>query len=106
MTGRLDGRIACITGAGSGLGRAMAIRFAEEGATVAAQDLRWEAADETVHLLDGDGHRAFAGDVSDEAAMGAVFAEIYDAYGRLDVQVNNAGVDRLPGDGFDKMLAG
>ena len=106
MTGRLDGRIACITGAGSGLGRAMAIRFAEEGATVAAQDLRWEAADETVHLLDGDGHRAFDGDVSDEAAMGAVFAEIYGAYGRLDVQVNNAGVDRLPGDGFDEMLAG
>ena len=106
MTGRLDGRIACITGAGSGLGRAMAIRFAEEGATVAAQDLRWEAADETVPLLDGDGHRAFAGDVSDEAAMGAVFAEIYGAYGRLDVQVNNAGVDRLPGDGFDEMLAG
>ena len=106
MTGRLDGRIACITGAGSGLGRAMAIRFAEEGATVAAQDLRWEAAAETVHLLDGDGHRAFDGDVSDEAAMGAVFAEIYGAYGRLDVQVNNAGVDRLPGDGFDEMLAG
>ena len=106
MTGRLDGRIACITGAGSGLGRAMAIRFAEEGATVAAQDLRWEAADEPVHLLDGEGHRAFAGDVSDEAAMGAVFAEIYGAYGRLDVQVNNAGVDRLPGDGFDEMLAG
>ena len=106
MTGRLEGRIACITGAGSGLGRAMAIRFAEEGATVAAQDLRWEAADETVHLLNGDGHRALAGDVSDEAAMGAVFAEIYGAYGRLDIQVNNAGVDRLPGDGFDEMLAG
>ncbi len=99
MTGRLEGRIACITGAGSGLGRAMAIRFAEEGATVAAQDLR-------LHLLNGDGHRAFAGDVSDEAAMGAVFAEIYGAYGRLDIQVNNAGVDRLPGDGFDEMLAG
>lgn len=106
MMGRLEGRIACITGAGSGLGRAMAIRFAEEGATVAAQDLRWEAADETVHLLDGDGHRALAGDVSDEAAMGAVFAEIFGAYGRLDIQVNNAGVDRLPGDGFDEMLAG
>jgi 3-oxoacyl-[acyl-carrier protein] reductase len=106
MTGRLEGRIACITGAGSGLGRAMAIRFAEEGATVAAQDLRCEAADETLNLLDGDGHRAFAGDVSDEEAMGAVFAEIYGAYGRLDIQVNNAGVDRLPGDGFDEMLAG
>tara|TARA_Y100001001_G_scaffold162498_1_gene189210 strand:- start:546 stop:1319 length:774 start_codon:yes stop_codon:yes gene_type:complete len=106
MTGRLEGRIACITGAGSGLGRAMAIRFAEEGATVAAQDLRWEAADETLNLLNGDGHRAFAGDVSDEEAMGAVFAEIYGAYGQLDIQVNNAGVDRLPGDGFDEMLAG
>ena len=64
MARRLEGKIACITGAGSGLGQAMAFRFAEEGATVAAQDLRREAADETVRLLDGAGHSAF-GDSTD-----------------------------------------
>ena len=105
-TGRLAGRVACITGAGSGLGRAMALRFAEEGATVAAQDLRREAADETVKLLDGDGHRSFGGDVCDEGDMVSMFAQIQGAWGRLDVQVNNAGVSHLPGDGFDEMMAG
>ena len=104
--GRLAGKVACITGAGSGLGRAMALRFAEEGATIAAQDLRWETADETVKLLDGDGHRAFGGDVSDEGDMVSMFAQIHGAWGRLDVQVNNAGVSRLPGDGFEEMMAG
>ena len=104
--GRLAGKVACITGAGSGLGRAMALRFAEEGATVACQDLRWEAADETAKLCDGDGHRAYGGDVSDEGDMVSLFAQLYAAYGRLDVQVNNAGVDRLPGDGWDEMMAG
>ena len=105
-TGRLAGRVACITGAGSGLGRAMALRFAEEGATVAAQDLRREAADETVKLLDGDGHRSFGGDVCDEGDMVSMFAQIQGAWGRLDVQVNNAGVSDLPGDGFYEMMAG
>lgn len=104
--GRLAGKVACITGAGSGLGRAMALRFAEEGATVACQDLRWEAADETAKLCDGDGHRSYGGDVSDEGDMVSMFAQIHGAYGRLDVQVNNAGVSRLPGDGFDEMMAG
>ncbi len=104
--GRLAGKVACITGAGSGLGRAMALRFAEEGATIACQDLRWEAADETARLCDGDGHRAYGGDVSDEGDMVSLFAQLYGAYGRLDVQVNNAGVDRLPGDGWDEMMAG
>ena len=106
MSGRLEGKIACITGAGSGLGQAMALRFAEEGATVAAQDLSREAADETVRLLDGAGHHAFGGDVSNEEDMGTVFGQIYAAYGHLDIQVNNAGVNRLPGDGFDEMMAG
>ena len=79
-SGRLAGRVACITGAGSGLGRAMALRFAEEGAIIAAQDLRWEAADKTVKLLDGDGHRAFGGDVCDEGDMVSMFAQIHGAW--------------------------
>ena len=50
MPGRLDGKIACITGAGSGLGRAIAERFAAEGATIVAQDLRVESADDHVRF--------------------------------------------------------
>ena len=84
----------------------MALRFAEEGATVAAQDLRQETAEETVELLGGGGHLAFGGDVCNEADMASMFTEIREAWGCLDVQVNNAGVDQLPGDGFDEMLAG
>ena len=106
MTGRLEGKIACITGAGSGLGRAIAERFAAEGATIVAQDLRVGSAEETVGLLPDGDHFAQGGDVADPEAVAAVFAAIDERLGRLDVQVNNAGVDRLPGDGFDRMLAG
>jgi len=106
MTGRLDGRVTCITGAGSGLGRAIAERFAAEGATVVAQDLNVDAAGETIGLLGDGDHLAVGGDVSDEAAMVDAFAVIADRLGRVDVMVNNAGVDKLPGDGFDRMLAG
>ncbi|GIT47136.1 MAG: hypothetical protein Ct9H300mP12_17210 [Acidimicrobiales bacterium] len=44
--------------------------------------------------------------MSDEGDMVSMFAQIHGAWGRLDVQVNNAGVSRLPGDGFDEMMAG
>mgnify|MGYP006084623907 FL=1 len=84
----------------------MAMRFVEEGATVAAQDLRRETAEETVELLGSGGHLAFGGDVCDEVDMVSMFAEIHEVWGRLDVQINNAGVNQLPGDGFDEMLAG
>ena len=106
MTGRLEGKIACITGAGSGLGRAIAERFATEGATIVAQDLRVESAEETVGLLPDGDHFAQGGDVADPEAVAAVFAAIDERFGRLDIQVNNAGVDKLPNDGFDRMLAG
>ncbi|MBQ90806.1 MAG: 3-oxoacyl-ACP reductase [Acidimicrobiaceae bacterium] len=103
---RLEGKIACITGAGSGIGRSIAECFAAEGATVVAQDLRVEAAEETLGLLPDGDHLAVGGDVSDPDAVAAFFAAIEERFGRLDVQVNNAGVDRLPNDGFDRMLAG
>jgi 3-oxoacyl-[acyl-carrier protein] reductase len=101
---KLAGRVAFVTGGGSGLGRAIAQVFAREGAAVAVYDLRGEAAKETVAGLAGKGHLALAGDVSDAAAVAAAFAELDAAHARLDVLVNNAGVDRLPGDGFDQML--
>lgn len=101
---KLEDRVACITGGGSGLGRAIAHAFAAQGARVAVTDLRGETAEATVEQLPGSGHLAIAGDVADARAVGAAFARIDAAHGRLDVLVNNAGVDRLPGDGFDQLL--
>lgn len=103
---KLEGRVAFVSGAGSGLGRAMAQTFAAEGARVAVNDLRAETAEETVASLPGEGHVVVAGDVADSAAVNAWFATIDETYGRLDVLVNNAGVDKTPDDGWDQMLQG
>ena len=103
---KLAGRVAFITGGGSGLGRAIAAAFAKEGARVAVNDLVEPAAKETVSALPGPGHLALAGDVSDAARVAAMFAEVERAAGRLDVLVNNAGVDHVPGDGLDQLGSG
>lgn len=98
MTGRLAGRIALVTGAGSvgsgwGNGRAAAVRFAEEGATVIATDIDLDATAETEALLKATGadYRILRLDVTDSAAIAAVVGEVLDRFGRLDVLVNNVG---------------
>jgi 3-oxoacyl-[acyl-carrier protein] reductase len=103
---KLSGRVAFVTGGGSGLGRAIAAAFAREGARVAVNDLNESAAKETVTQLAGNGHLALAGDVSDSARVAAMFGEVGRACGRLDVLVNNAGVDHTPGDGLEKLGSG
>ena len=103
---KLEGRVAFVSGAGSGLGRAMAQTFAAEGAMVAVNDLRPDTAAETLAMLPGNGHLVVAGDVSDPVAVAEWFAAIDAAHGRLDVLVNNAGVDRTPDDGWDALLRG
>ncbi|MDJ0853466.1 MAG: glucose 1-dehydrogenase [Myxococcota bacterium] len=101
---RLSDRIAVVTGAGSGIGHSIARLFASEGATVAALDIRGETAEQTVKELAGSGHRAFPVDVSSGPDVVETFAAIDRAFGRVDVLVNNAGIDRAPGDGFEEAM--
>lgn len=95
--GLLDGKVALITGAARGIGKAVALKFAEEGADVAFTDLViGEAAEETVRELESFGHRvkAYASDASDFAQAHEVAAEIHRDFGRIDILVNNAGITR------------
>ncbi len=91
---RLEGRIALITGAGSGIGRATAALFASEGARVIVNDVNRESAEAAVEAMGAARERGFAvqADVSDSAAVRAMFAEVTRRFGGLDILFNNAGV--------------
>jgi NAD(P)-dependent dehydrogenase (short-subunit alcohol dehydrogenase family) len=90
----LDGKVAAITGAGRGIGAETARLLADAGATVAIIDRNSDRADKIVgEIRSVGGHaRSFVADVSEQRAVQAVFADIKGALGRLDVQVNNAGI--------------
>lgn len=81
-----------ITGAGSGLGRELALRFAERGDRVCCVDLYADRAEETRGMLRGGGHLALVADVGSDAAMAALKAQVMAAWEGLDVLVNNAGI--------------
>ena len=96
---KLKDRVALVTGGGSGLGRAISLLFAEEGAHVVVNELRLEAAEQTVASMKGPaGGRAIQADVSDSAQVKAMFATIERELGALDILVNNAGIAFGPGD--------
>ena len=98
---KLEDKVALITGAGSGIGRAIARLFAEEGARLVINDVNAMAAKETVESLGarGSSARAIQADVADSAQVKTMFAEIERDLGILDVLVNNAGIAvTSPGD--------
>lgn len=106
MAGFLDGKIALITGAGSGIGRAAALVFAGHGATVELSDIDGEAVQETVKRVAEMGGKAHGSvvDVSVEAQVAGMVADVVKRHGRLDAAFNNVGVGNAPNHAADLTL--
>lgn len=102
MTRRFDGRVAVVFGAGSvgpgwGNGKAASVQYARDGATVAAVDIKLEAAQETVDIIHGEGGAAQAWrcDVTQRDQVVATVAAIVERFGRIDVLHNNVGLPAM-----------
>jgi len=111
---RLAGKVALITGAGSGMGRAAAALFAREGAKVAAVDINEASAAETVAQIAREGGEAFAmrADVSNSEDARAMADEAVRRFGGLDIEYNNAGIEgeggflaQLSEEAFDRVIS-
>ena len=91
---KLQDRVAVITGAGSGIGQAMALQFAREGARILAGDINADAAEETSRMVTTAGGtcQAFAVDVTQPEQVQAMIEQAVTAYGQLDILCNNAGI--------------
>lgn len=114
LTYDLSGQVAFVTGASAGMGAATAGAFAEAGAAVAIVDLDGDAAQDFAAELNADGHRALGVrcDVSDEDQVARAVTATVDAFGRLDMAFNNAGIMLPPVDpadedagAFDRLVA-
>lgn len=94
--GQLDGKVAIVTGAARGIGRAIAVKFAAEGADIALCDLKQEWLQETAAAVKACGRRAecFAVDVASSAGIDQALAAIVSAFGKVDILVNNAGITK------------
>ena len=114
MAGRLDGKIALVTGGSSGIGRASALAFAREGAKVVVADVTAEGGQETVRLIKEAGGEArfLKVDVARAAEVETLITQTVAAYGRLDCAYNNAGIEgafvsttEYPEADWDRVLA-
>jgi len=110
MGDRIAGKVCIVTGAGSGIGRASAIRLAEEGARVSVVDVNEDAVRDTAATI-GEAAFAVAADVSDDAQVRSYTNDTVARWGRLDVAFNNAGVNlptvfhEAPDDLIERTLA-
>jgi len=112
--GILSGKSALITGASAGIGRATALKMAQEGARVVVSDIAAEAGEETAAMIRAEGGEALfvRADVAQPADVEALVARAVEAYGRIDCACNNAGIEgRIapladqPIDNFDRIMA-
>jgi 2-hydroxycyclohexanecarboxyl-CoA dehydrogenase len=97
--GKLDSKIAIVTGAGQGIGRAIAIKLAAEGASVAVTDVNEATAKDTAEAIAGGEPRsralAIRTDVTSRESVAAMIEQVRQEFGRIDVLVNNAGWDKV-----------
>lgn len=113
MAGQFDGKIALVTGGGSGIGRATAVAFAAAGARVAVLDISGSGGEETVAAIGktGGSARFFRCDVASPGEVRSTIAAVAAAYGRIDCAFNNAGVlgarlhvHEYPDDEFERVV--
>ena len=95
MMGKLSGKTALVTGAARGIGHAIALAYAREGADVAVLDLKKENAEKTAAEISALGVRgiAFGADVGSESDVIFAFNQVLSSFGHIDILVNNAGID-------------
>lgn len=95
----LEKKTGLVTGGGGGIGRAICLAFAREGANVVVADINEESGNETVEMIKGDGGEAIftAADVSNEAQVSAMVDKTVEEYGRLDIACNSAALSRGAG---------
>ena len=96
---KLKGKVALITGAGLGMGRATALLFSQEGAEVIINDLNKDDLETTLDMLEGNNNSSYIGDISESDIVKDMFKEIETKYQKIDIVVNNAGIGRFSGDG-------
>ncbi|MFT4518446.1 MAG: NAD(P)-dependent dehydrogenase (short-subunit alcohol dehydrogenase family) [Halioglobus sp.] len=104
MTNRLEGKVALVTGGGSGIGRATAFAFAREGAKVVVCDVNVESAQATVQEIESAGRQSILveANVTKRADVEAMVSKTIEAYGQLDCAFNNAGIEGSVGVSIDK----